>query len=135
MNLCTFIGNVTADVTVRNIASSNLQCANFTIAVDRPYSRDNGKSVDFIQVVAWDKNAENCARFLAKGSKVGVHGSLETYSYEKNGNKFSGFKINAKQVYFLSHKNEQKAPNDNTTHENTKDTLIPISLDDEEMPF
>jgi single-strand DNA-binding protein len=78
----------------------------FNIAVNRRFANQQGeREADFIPVVTWRSLAENCARYLAKGRKVAVTGSLQTRRYEdKQGNKRTAFEVVADDVEFLSPK-------------------------------
>lgn len=96
--VCT--GNLTKDVELRETPSGK-SVATLSIAVKRPYSEET----DFFKAVVWDKKAENCAKFLKKGSKVGIVGYLYNRSYEANdGTKRTVTEINATEVEFLTPK-------------------------------
>jgi single stranded DNA-binding protein len=73
----TLIGNLATDVELREVGE-DLQVANFLLAVNRP-----GKDeADFVRISTWNKQAELCAQYLAKGRKVGVDGRLRSSSWE-----------------------------------------------------
>ncbi len=83
MNKAIFVGNLTKDpeTTVTQKGDSQTR---FTIAVNRPFRDANGdREADFIQVKCYGKNAENAAKYLKKGRKVGVVCKVRTGSYEK----------------------------------------------------
>ena len=66
MNVVTLIGNLASDVELRDVGEDR-QVANFLLAVNRP-----GKDeADFVRISTWNKQAETCAQYLAKGKKVG----------------------------------------------------------------
>lgn len=100
----------------------------FRIAVPRPHKRDE---TDFLSIVTWRGLAENCAKYLAKGRKVGIVGHIQTREYENNGKKQYITEIVAEDVEFLTPKGN--------TQENTEmlgdepEDFEP--LDDEQMPF
>ena len=95
-----FSGNLTADVEIKNVANDKV-VANFSVAVSRPHSEET----DFFNVEVWGKQAENCDKYLKKGSKVLVVGYIKTRSYEdKDGVKRKVWEVNAEQVEFLSPK-------------------------------
>ena len=98
MNVVTAIGNLATDVTVRDV-NGDKKVANFLLAIDRP-SKDGG--ADFIPVAVWDKQAETCERFLAKGRKVAVDGRLRSRSWEEEGKRRTAIEIVANRVHFLS---------------------------------
>lgn len=106
MNKWIGIGNLTRDPELSETSNGTAVCK-FTIAVNRNYTNANGdRECDFINVVAWRKLAENCYDFLSKGKKVAVVGSLQTRSYESNGEKKYVTEIMADEVEFLSPKDE-----------------------------
>ena len=98
MNVVTLIGNLASDVELRDVGEDR-QVANFLLAVNRP-----GKDeADFVRVSAWNKQAELCAHYLAKGRKVGVDGRLRSSSWEDtDGNKRNAIEVVANRVEFLS---------------------------------
>ena len=98
MNVVTLIGNLATDVELRDVGDDR-QVANFVLAVDRP-----GKDeADFVRITTWNKQAEICAQYLAKGRKVAVDGRLRSSSWEDSeGNKRSAIEVVANRVQFLS---------------------------------
>ena len=72
--------------------------------MNRPFANAEGnREVDFFNVIVWRGLAENCGRFLKKGSKVAVVGSLQNRSYEdKEGIKRTATDIVASEVEFLN---------------------------------
>ena len=71
MNVVILIGRLTKDPELKQ-TSSNLVYCRFTIAVDRPFSKDN--ATDFINCVVWRKQAENLCKYQKKGNLIGVTG-------------------------------------------------------------
>lgn len=112
MNKVYLIGNLVRDPELRS-TTSGIDVCNFSIAVNRRFKDADGKQqTDFFNIVAWKQLAGLCNRWLAKGRKVAVFGSIQTRTYEdKNGNKRSAFDIVADEVEFLSsaHGNDQEA--------------------------
>ena len=82
MNRAILIGRLTRDPELRTTSNTGVSVCTFTVAVDRRRSRDREKEADFIPVVVWREQAENCAKYLRKGSQVGVCGSIQTRSYD-----------------------------------------------------
>ena len=84
MNKAIFTGNLTRDPETSVTQSGDPQ-TKFTIAVNRPFKNANGeRDADFIQVKCYNKNAENAAKYLKKGRKVGVVCKVRTGSYKKD---------------------------------------------------
>lgn len=109
MNKLTIIGNLTRDPETRTVGSDHTVCS-FTVAVNRRKREGHDQEADFFRVSAWDKLADNCQRFLAKGRKVAVVGPVSVSSYEakEGGTRFS-LDVRADDVEFLE-KSDKGAP-------------------------
>ncbi len=107
MNKAILIGRLTADPNLRYTQSGNA-VANFTLAVDRPYTSQGGeKETDFIDIVTWRKLAEIVANNLEKGRLVAVEGRLQIRSYDdQNGVRRKAAEIVADQVKFLDYRRQ-----------------------------
>lgn len=82
LNSVQLVGRLTRDVELR-FTSSGVAVGNFTIAIDRPFTNQQGeRETDFINCVIWRKSAENFANFTRKGSLVGVEGRIQTRNYD-----------------------------------------------------
>ena len=82
MNKVILIGNLASDPESRTTQSGVAQCS-FRLAVQRRYKGANGeRETDFLPVVCWRQTAEFAQRYLAKGRKVAVDGSIQTRSYD-----------------------------------------------------
>ena len=80
MNKVFLIGNLTRDPELTETASGVAVC-HFAIAVNRNYSsQDSERQTDFFNITVWRTQAENCGRYLKKGSKVAIVGSLQRWS-------------------------------------------------------
>ena len=103
MNKLFLIGNLTRDPEMSETATGVAFCR-LGIAVNRPYQGSDGeRATDFFNVTVWRNHAENCGRYLKKGSKVAIVGSLQNRQYEdKDGNKRQVTDIIANEVEFLS---------------------------------
>ena len=112
MNKVYLIGNLTRDPEMRS-TSAGIPVCNFSIAVNRRFknAQTGQQETDFFNIVAWRQLAELCGRYLAKGRKVAVVGSIQTRSYEaQDGSKRTAFDIVADEVEFLSSANAGSAP-------------------------
>lgn len=120
MNKVILIGRLTKDPELR-YTSNNIAVATFTIAVNREYANQNGeREADFISIQVWKKLAENCSKYLAKGSKVAIDGRIQTRSYDdQNGNKRYVTEVVAENVQFLDSKKDGQAT------ETESDTQVP----------
>ena len=103
MNKAFLIGNLTRDPELRTLPSGGSVCT-FTIAINRKFVNQQGvREADFLNIVAWRQLGETCARYLSKGRKVGVTGSIQTRSYDaQDGSKRYVTEIVADDVEFLS---------------------------------
>jgi single-strand DNA-binding protein len=102
----------------------------FRIAVPRPYKRDE---TDYLSIVTWRAVAENCAKFLTKGRKVGVVGYIQTREYDSNGQRRYITEIVADEVEFLTPKGGAQGATEQDALDEELDDYEP--LDDEQMPF
>ena len=110
MNKVFLIGNLTHDPELRTLPSGDAVC-NFSIAVNRR-RRTNAEAgqpeADFFRVAAWRQLGENCSRYLAKGRKVCVVGSVSCRTYVGNdGQTRASLDVQADDVEFLTPKSEQ----------------------------
>lgn len=100
MNNVVLIGRLTKDPELRYIPDSQTPVATFTLAVYRPFSKD--KQTDFIRIIVFGKQAENCERYLAKGRLTAVQGRIQTGSYKnKDGVIVYTTDVVAERVEFL----------------------------------
>ena len=107
LNKCLFIGNLGAEPEMRFTPSGN-PVTTFSIACNRSYTTEQGEKRDqmeWVSVVAWNKQAESCNQYLVKGSMVCVEGRLHTRSWDDtDGQKHYKTEIIATQVIFLDKK-------------------------------
>jgi single-strand DNA-binding protein len=133
MNKVIVIGNLTKDVELRSTQNGK-SVASFTVAVQRQFKVDGQPEADFFPVVVWGVQGENCAKFLSKGKKVAIVGSLQTRSYDdKNGNKRSLTEIIASEVEFLTPKSNEPENHLKTAQEMFGEQVSPVT--DEDVPF
>ncbi|MEA4827147.1 single-stranded DNA-binding protein [Clostridium sp. JNZ J1-5] len=109
MNKVMFIGRITKDIELRELKENNKFVTTFKLAVDRGYYDQNGeKQADFIPIVAWEKQAENLAKYTKKGSLISVIGRLQMRSYEtKDGEKRYMSEVIAQEIQFLDSKKKE----------------------------
>lgn len=101
LNTIALMGRLTRDPELRR-TPSGVAVTSFTLAVDRDFKDADGtKKVDFIDCVAWKSNAENAARYLAKGRMVSVKGRLQLRDWtDKDGNKRRSAEVVVDSFYF-----------------------------------
>lgn len=83
MNQCNFIGRLGKDAEI-TYTPSGMAVTKFSIAVDRKGKEKNGekKEAMWLNVVIFDKTAEAITKFLVKGKRVGVSGTIDVRSYK-----------------------------------------------------
>ena len=103
MNKVYLIGNLTRDPELSETTGGVAFCR-FAIAVNRTFvNADGNRDADFFNITVWRGQAENCGKFLKKGSKVAIVGSLQNRTYETpEGAKRTVTDIVANEVEFLS---------------------------------
>ena len=134
MNKVYLIGNLTRDPELAE-TNKGIKVCRFAIAVNRNYSSNDGeRQTDFFNITVWRTQAENCGRYLKKGSKVAVVGSLQNRSYEdKDGIKRNVTDIIANEVEFLSTRSSSDDEQADIRRE--KPRLEPVAEDDDGLPF
>ena len=130
LNRVLFIGRLTREPELR-YTPDGTPVANFTIAVNRSFANQKGeREADFIPIVVWRKQAEQCAEYLSKGSEVVVDGRLQIRSYEdRDGIKRKKSEVVAWSVQFLGRfKKEEPSPQEPVEAEIDK-----VSMDEGEQ--
>lgn len=107
MNKIILMGRLVRDPEVRYTQTGKVVCQ-FTIAVDRPFSNQEGqREADFIPVIVWGKQAELCGNSLTKGQRVLVEGRLQIRSYDaKDGSKRWVTEVIANGFEFIERKGD-----------------------------
>ena len=101
LNQVVLIGRLTRDPTL-NYTGQGRPVANFPLAIERNFkNRDGERDVDFIDVVAWNKQAELVAKHLGKGRLVGVTGRLQIRKNTKGDRTYINPEVVANEVRFL----------------------------------
>lgn len=141
MNNVILIGRLIKDVELRYTQSSNATYARFTIAVDKGMSKDkkqeaeaNGQpTADFINIVVWGKQAENCQRYLQKGRNVAIQGRLQSGSYTaQEGTRKYTTEVWAERVQFIEWREKKE---DHTQPFGQFDELEYTETTNEDIPF
>lgn len=121
INRVVLVGRLTKDPELKYTPNGTASCR-FTLAVNRSFKSQSGEQeADFIQCVAWRKQAENLANFQRKGNLVGVEGRIQTGSYEgQDGKRVYTTDVVADSIQFLEHKNgSEGAQNDSNVRSDT----------------
>ena len=130
MNKAFLIGRLTRDPELR-YSSSNAAIVNFSIAIDRQYTSSDGqRQTDFINIVAFQKQAENIKKYVGKGSLVAVDGRIQTRNYDdKDGKRVYVTEVVADRVQFLDSRNSNNATNTNESND-----VSPADFQTEDAP-
>lgn len=154
MNKVFLIGRLTADPELR-YTSSNLPVASFSLAVNRSFTSQSGeREADFINIVVWNKQAENCKNYLNKGSQVAIDGRIQVSKYQdQSGQNRYRTEVVANNVQFLDTKasREQRVENNSINPYNLgeqkevnlndipddpfKDFGAEIKIEENDLPF
>ena len=144
MNKVILIGNLANDPEVRTAQSGNSVC-NFRLAVQRRMPNQQGvREADFLNIVAFRHTADFCARYLTKGTRIAVEGSIQTRSYDaQDGTKRYVTEIVADNVEFLGSREDGGSRQGNYAPASPAPaprSAAPASsdfteVDDDELPF
>lgn len=128
MNKLFLIGNLTKDPETRTTPSGKTVC-NFDIAVN-----DRQGNATYFRVSAWEKQGENCQRYLSKGKKVSVIGPVSARAYtDRNGNANVSIEVSAQDVEFLSPREDGYERQERAAIQNEVPDMIPVETN--ELPF
>lgn len=138
MNKVLLIGNLTRDPEL-STTTNGVSLCKFTLAVPRKYTSSNGeREADFLPIVVWRAQADNCYKYLKKGSKASVTGTIQTRVYDTpEGSRRYMTEIVAEEVEFISTKNGTADDEDeepvNKPNSDVVNKFEPI--DDDNLPF
>lgn len=135
-------GRLTADVEIKQTPSGVPVC-NFSLAVNRKYSKDGNQETDFINCQAWRNTAEFIGKYFRKGSSLCVVGSIQTRSWQdQNGQKRYATEVIVDEAMFVDAKNDTQGtgtanPTNYTTEADKaaqSANFVPLNIDDD-LPF
>ena len=110
MNKIFLIGNLTRDPE-SSTTNSGISMCRFAIAVNRPFANADGvRETDFFNITTWRNLADRCAKYVKKGNKVAITGTVQIRNYESNGERRTAIDVIADDVEFLTPKGEAGAP-------------------------
>lgn len=115
MNKVMLIGRLTAKPELR-YTTGNTAYLRFSIAVNRNFASADGKrEADFINIVAWRKQAETIAKYFDKGNLIALDGRIQTGNYDdKDGNKRTSFDVVLENFEFVESKAAREASTTNS---------------------
>ena len=123
MNKVFLIGRLSRDPELRHTTSGTAVCQ-INVAISRPVSQGSEPQTDFINVVVWNKQAENVAKYLAKGRQIAIEGRIQTRNYDNNeGKRTYVTEVIASNVEFLGSANDNnRVVNNDSFNENPFDS-------------
>ena len=127
MNKVFLIGRLSRDPELRHTGSGTAVCQ-ISVAISRPVAQGSEPQTDFINVTVWNKQAENVAKYLAKGRQVAVEGRIQTRNYDNNeGKRTYVTEVIASNVEFLGSANDNnRSSNNSGFEENPFDAMEPV---------
>ncbi len=139
MNKVILIGNLTRDPELQT-TNSGVSVCRFSLAVTRNFTNADGKrDADFINIVVWRNQGENCYKYLKKGSKCAVVGRIQTSSYDApDGSKRYVTEVIADEVEFIGPRNNQEGGESSysvPSQPEEKQTAELEEIDDDSLPF
>ena len=136
MNKVILIGNLTRDPELSETPNGVPVCK-FSLAVQREFANASGtRETDFFNTTVWRGSAETCGKYLKKGSKAAVFGSIQNRSYEdKDGIKRNVTDIIANNVEFLSPKSASSDLGEEEAMPAKKERPELQAIDDNQLPF
>lgn len=136
MNRVCLVGRLTAKPELR-YTGSNTAYTRFSIAVNRTFANAQGeREADFINIVAWRRQAENICQYLDKGSQVSIDGRIQTGSFTgQDGNRRYTTEVVADNVQFLESRRNQNnsTPYDYQDAPAPEESSAPVDVDSD--PF
>lgn len=120
-------GRLTKDVELKQ-TSNGVNYTRFVMAVNRKYDREKA---DFISCVAWRSTAEFIEKYFRKGSQINVVGSIQTDSYEKDGQRYFTSDVIVDEVEFGG----SKASNGSEAASSSTAGFTPVQNTDDDLPF
>ena len=137
MNKVILMGRLTRDPDIRvSTGEKSTTVGNFSIAVDRRFKREGQPEADFFNCTTFGKQAEFVEKYLHKGTKVVVVGSLQNNNYtNKDGQQVYSVQIMVDEVEFAESKSSQNAQTQTSPQASSQDFMnIPDGVV-EDLPF
>ena len=130
LNKAILMGRLVRDPEMRR-TQNDTPVASFTLAIDRQANKDGNKQTDFIDCVAWSKQAEFLCKWFTKGMMVVVVGSIQSRNWEdKNGSKRTSIEVKCDELQFGESKKNREGGEAKTGTGGFHELA-----DDEDVPF
>ena len=134
MNKVFLIGRLSRDPELRH-TSNNTPFCQINVAISRPVGQGKEPETDFINVVVWNKQAENLVKYVKKGNQIAIVGRIQTRSYDnEEGKKVYVTEVLANHVEFIG--NNSNKTNDNQTQtQDNKTSYTAEEIDNIDDPY
>ena len=137
LNSVNTMGNLTRDPELKYTPSGKSVCS-LSIANNRVYIKNSEKitEVSYFDVEVWGAVAENCTKYLSKGSGIIVEGRLKQDRWEKDGKTQSRVRISANNIHFLPKKSpgEQSSAPSSSTNRLAPSNDAPVAQEESAEP-
>lgn len=142
MNNVVLIGRLIRDPELRYLPNGGAAYCKFSLAVDKQLAKEKKKELeskgqptaDFVNILAWGKQGENCANYLKKGRSVAIQGRLQSGSYiASDGGKRYTTDVVVEKVQFIDWGNKTEIGE--TTPQNMGGFEVDDTIGDEDVPF
>ena len=149
MNKVLLTGRIASDIELRT-TGTGLSVCSFRLAVQRRFKNAEGKyDADFIGCVAWRGNADHISKYFQKGEPIEIVGSLQTRTYEKDGQRAYITEVLIDETGFVmgNKRSEASKTSEVTSYQNVEHTpfdfasassadgFVPIGGADDDLPF
>ena len=133
VNRIVLSGRLTADPRMRVVGDNKAVICNMRLAIQRRRSQGQDRGAVFIDVTTFDRQAQNCAKYLRKGARVSIDGRLEYSQWvADDGTNRSKHEVIAQEVEFLDPAKAQTTPSEPEPEDQPEDSHDSPALDDED---
>ena len=136
MNKTILMGRLTKDPEISS-STSGTTFARYSLAVDRKFKSDDGPKADFFNCTSFGKQAEFVEKYLKKGTKILLTGSIQNDNYTNgHGEQVYAMQVIVDEMEFAESKNAGSGTNEPAQTQTTSGGFmnLPDGIDDE-MPF
>lgn len=137
LNKCMLLGNLGADPELR-MTNGGAAVLKMRLATAESYldkNKQRQERTEWHNVVVWGKRAEALGKFLSKGDRLFVEGSIRTSSYDKDGEKRYRTEIVAQNVILLGGKRGERSESSGGGGGGYSDEDYGAKDDDDNIPF
>lgn len=134
MNKVFLIGRLSRDPELRH-TSNNTPFCQINVAISRPVGQGKEPETDFINIVAWNKQAENLVKYVKKGNQIEIEGRIQTRSYDnEEGKKVYVTEVLANHIEFIGNNSNKTNDNQTQTRDN-KTSYTAEEIDNIDDPY